>query len=66
MRTLLSDSSPANLFPVPSKQSTNCFGIGAGPNGAVSIASTLLAQVKRKKENLKKVIIENKRKHGRK
>jgi len=54
------------LFPVPSKQSTNCFGIGAGPNGAVSIASTLLAQVKRKKENLKKVIIENKRKHGRK
>lgn len=29
-RTLLSDSSPANLLPVPSKQSTNCFGVEEG------------------------------------
>lgn len=28
---LVSDTSPANLLPVPSKHSTNCFLGGAGP-----------------------------------
>ena len=37
LRTLLSDSSPANLLPVPSKQSTNCLVGRAGPIGTPSM-----------------------------
>lgn len=35
-KTLLSDSSPENLLPVPSKHKTNTFGGGCGPiNGSI-------------------------------
>lgn len=42
LSTLLSDSSPANLFPVPSKHSTNCLGTAEGASGAVSMADSIV------------------------